>query len=180
MEFSSSLKGRCTQNVCYETANQTVSIAQRCPSCRNFIVKEWIVLCYESMEHFLWTVYPGRGHAWKDCGVTRLTTFLYHIMHTVLLAEHFKCWTSDTCSYNILLLSQGFPGYHTGYMNPPDQRRTPGAGQYYAEYATINNQGGRSGPNRPPDIPQVTPAMQEYADYSGKQLCRSCSFVKNS
>lgn len=52
-------------------------------------------------------------------------------------------------------------------MNPADQRgRTPG-GQYYAEYATINNQGGRSGPNRPPDIPQVNPAMQDYADYQG-------------
>lgn len=52
-------------------------------------------------------------------------------------------------------------------MNPADQRgRTPG-GQYYAEYATINNQGGRSGPNRPPDIPQVNPAMQDYTDYQG-------------
>lgn len=81
--------------------------------------------------------------------------------------------------YNILFLSKGFPGYHTGYMNPPDQRRTPGAGQYYAEYATINSQGGRSGPNRPPDIPQVTPTMQEYTDYPGKQPCMR-SFVKNS
>lgn len=62
---------------------------------------------------------------------------------------------------------QGFTGYPAGYMNPADQRgRTPG-GQYYAEYATINNQGGRSGPNRPPDIPQVNPAMQDYADYQG-------------
>lgn len=62
---------------------------------------------------------------------------------------------------------QGFTGYPAGYMNPADQRgRTPG-GQYYAEYATINNQGGRSGPNRPPDIPQVNPAMQDYTDYQG-------------
>ncbi|XP_020607573.1 RNA-binding protein Musashi homolog 2-like isoform X1 [Orbicella faveolata] len=61
----------------------------------------------------------------------------------------------------------GFTGYPAGYMNPADQRgRTPG-GQYYAEYATINNQGGRSGPNRPPDIPQVNPAMQDYTDYPG-------------
>ena len=62
---------------------------------------------------------------------------------------------------------QGFTGYPASYMNPADQRgRTPG-GQYYAEYATINNQGGRSGPNRPPDIPQVNPAMQDYTDYQG-------------
>jgi len=62
---------------------------------------------------------------------------------------------------------QGFTGYPAGYMNPADQRgRTPG-GQYYAEYATINNQGGRSGPNRPPDIPRVNPAMQDYTDYQG-------------
>ncbi|CAH3155642.1 unnamed protein product, partial [Pocillopora meandrina] len=60
----------------------------------------------------------------------------------------------------------GFTGYPSGFMNPPDQRRTAG-GQYYADYATISNQGGRSGPNRPPDIPQVNPAMPEYADYQG-------------
>ena len=54
-------------------------------------------------------------------------------------------------------------------MNPPDQRRTPGTGQYYAEYAAINNQGARSGHNRPPDIPQVTAAVQDYADYSGTE-----------
>lgn len=59
-------------------------------------------------------------------------------------------------------------------MNPADQRRPTGAGQYYAEYATINNQGGRSGPNRPPDIPQVTAAMQDYThDYSGKESFKS-------
>ena len=69
-------------------------------------------------------------------------------------------------NYSIVLWFKGFPGYHTGFMSPPDQRRTPGAGQYYAEYATITNQGGRSGPNRPPDIPQVTAAMQDYTDYS--------------
>ena len=68
---------------------------------------------------------------------------------------------------------KGFPGYHAGFMNPADQRRTPGAGQYYAEYAAINSQGGRSGPNRPPDIPQVTAAMQDYTDYSGKESCKS-------
>lgn len=60
----------------------------------------------------------------------------------------------------------GFTGYPSGFMNPPDQRRTAG-GQYYADYATISNQGGRSGPNRPPDIPQVNPAMPEYTDYQG-------------
>lgn len=53
-------------------------------------------------------------------------------------------------------------------MNPPDQRGRTQGGQYYAEYATINSQGGRSGPNRPPDIPQVNPAMQDYTDYQGK------------
>lgn len=68
---------------------------------------------------------------------------------------------------NNLTCFQGFTGYPAGYMNPADQRgRTPG-GQYYAEYATINSQGGRSGPNRPPDIPQVNPAMQDYTDYQG-------------
>lgn len=78
----------------------------------------------------------------------------------------------DSMLTRALLLLKGFPGYHTGYINPPDQRRTPG-GQYYAEYATINNQGARSGPNRPPDIPQVTPAMQDYADYSGTKFFKS-------
>lgn len=68
--------------------------------------------------------------------------------------------------FDKLTCFEGFPGYPPGYMNTPDQRRTPG-GQYYAEYATINNQGGRSGHNRPPDIPQVNPAMQDYADYQG-------------
>lgn len=59
----------------------------------------------------------------------------------------------------------GFPGYHTGFVNPGDQRRTAGGSQYYADYANINNQGPRH--NRPPDIPQVAHAMQDYADYSG-------------
>lgn len=54
-------------------------------------------------------------------------------------------------------------------MNPAEQRRAPGTGQYYADYAAINNQGGRSGPNRPPDIPQVPTPMQEYPDYPGNK-----------
>lgn len=54
-------------------------------------------------------------------------------------------------------------------MNPAEQRRAPGTGQYYADYAPITNQGGRSGPNRPPDIPQVPAAMQEYPDYPGNK-----------
>ncbi|XP_029184523.1 RNA-binding protein Musashi homolog 2-like isoform X1 [Acropora muricata] len=61
----------------------------------------------------------------------------------------------------------GFPGFPGGFMNPAEQRRAPGTGQYYADYAPITNQGGRSGPNRPPDIPQVPAAMQEYPDYPG-------------
>ncbi|CAH3120387.1 unnamed protein product [Porites lobata] len=59
----------------------------------------------------------------------------------------------------------GFPGYHTGFVNPGDQRRSAGGSQYYADYANINTQGPRH--NRPPDIPQVAHAMQDYADYSG-------------
>ena len=51
-------------------------------------------------------------------------------------------------------------------MNPGDQRRSAGGSQYYADYANINNQGPRH--NRPPDIPQVAHAMQDYADYSGE------------
>lgn len=89
----------------------------------------------------------------------------------------------ECCSILLLFLNAdkltffvGFPGYPAGYMNPPDQRRTPG-GQYYAEYATINNQGGRSGPNRPPDIPQVSPAMQEYTDYQGTVTCLLLSCI---
>lgn len=73
----------------------------------------------------------------------------------------------NTGNYETFL---GFTGYPSGFMNPPDQRRTAG-GQYYADYATISNQGGRSGPNRPPDIPQVNPAMPEYTDYQGMVIC---------
>lgn len=61
----------------------------------------------------------------------------------------------------------GFPSFHTGYMNPTEQRRAQGTGQYYADYAAIHNQGGRTGPSRPPEISQVPHTMQDYPDYSG-------------
>ena len=79
--------------------------------------------------------------------------------------------TDPNCTImnNILNVISGFPGFPGGFMNPAEQRRAPGTGQYYADYAPITNQGGRSGPNRPPDIPQVPAAMQEYPDYPGNK-----------
>ena len=58
-------------------------------------------------------------------------------------------------------------------MNPTEQRRAQGAGQYYADYAAIHNQGGRTGPSRPPEISQVPHTMQDYPDYSGNQAVKA-------
>ncbi|KAK3752721.1 hypothetical protein QZH41_018682, partial [Actinostola sp. cb2023] len=69
----------------------------------------------------------------------------------------------------------GNPSYPYAFMNPGDQRRP--SGQYYAEYATIGNSGGRGGSRQ--EVPQHS-TIQDYSqhDYGadlnetpGLQIC---------
>lgn len=95
----------------------------------------------------------------------------YQRQISLIYIDHFTLYPKAEL---LCLFFEGFPGYHTGFVNPGDQRRSAGGSQYYADYANINNQGPRH--NRPPDIPQVAHAMQDYADYSGEKNYRVYKF----